>query len=158
MSKKYNTKNIILGIGLIVIVITVFYLLIFNKDHLEQSKYRIETDIKWLTMQNDGGSHTNVYYDVDFDNNIIIKTSQSYYANLGGNPEIKTQEIYKKELNFKIKKDLKKVLKKTLTKEDINETNNYHCFVIYDLDNEKTICNEDTIKKIKKVLNSADNL
>jgi transcriptional regulator of heat shock response len=145
------------------VIIVALYLCFFNKSDYSfelnsKNKYKIETDMQWITMQNDGVSHTNIYYNADFDNNDISKVEEIYQANLGGKPKITISKIYEKEIDFNLQKDLKSLLDEIMEKEDINESKNYNCFIISTLNNEKRIYNINTIKKINNILKLIDEL
>ena len=114
--------------------------------------------MQWLTMQNDGGSHTNIYYDIDLENNIISKIEEDYHANLGGTPKITVNKIYEKEIDFKIQKELKSLLDEIMEKEDTNESKNYNYYIVTTVDTEKNIYNINTIQKIKNILELIDKL
>ena len=105
-----KNKIIILSICVVLLVVVLF-LFIFGKSKTD-NKYIIQTDMKWLTMHNDGGSHTNIYYEVDFNKNIVVKKEEVYKANLGGTPETNKSTIYEKELDAKISSADYKILMK----------------------------------------------
>ena len=114
--------------------------------------------MQWITMQNDGGSHTNIYYNIDLDNNIISKVKENYKANLGGIPEFTIDIIYEKEIDSGLRKDLKSLLDEIIEKEDINESQNYNFFIIYTMNYKKNIYNKNTIEKINTILKQIDQL
>lgn len=138
-----------------------------NKDEKEESKYEFEldspnkyivtTDMKWYTMQNDGGSHTNQYYQIDLDNNKVRKIQEAYKANLGGTPSTTYSLEYEKTIDSTNNNEIKNILDDILTKEDIKEDNNTF-YSIETLNNSKNIYNLDTINQIKDLLNKIDNL
>lgn len=123
-----------------------------------QNKYTIITDFRWMTMQNDGGSNTNIYYQIDLDNNIISKVLEDYKANLGGSPKEEKNVIYIKKIDTNIQEEAKSLLNEIITKEDINETNNYEFFTISSLNTKKDIYNVNTIKNINQFLSKIDEL
>lgn len=125
---------------------------------LTSDTYKIETDMRWFTMMNDGGSNTNEYYYIDFDENTVARILEGYTANLGGTPETSTNVYFKKQMDADIQEEIKIMLDKVLEKEDVNETRNYHPFTISTLGYEKTIYNEDTIQEIKDVLRKIDEM
>ena len=123
-----------------------------------QNKYIITTDSRWITMQNDGGSNTNIYYQVDLDNNIICKVVESYVANIGGTPEKRKNIDFTKRIDNNIQLEVKDLINEVITKEDINESSNYSFYTIEVLNNIKKIYNVNTIKSIKTLLNRIDEL
>lgn len=122
------------------------------------NKYTITTDLRWFTLQNDGGSYDNIYYQIDLDNNIISKINESYRANLLGTPSTQKDIIYIKKINTNTQSELSSLLNEIITKEDINETNNYNFFTIETLTNKKSIYNVNTIDSIKSLLKKIDEL
>ncbi len=130
---------------------------IFELD--SKDKYIIVTDSKWLTMLNDGGSNTSIYYQIDLDNNIISKVQEDYKANLlEGTPSTKTNVIYIKKIDTNIQKEVRALLTEIISKEDINDSNNYHPFTISTLNTEKVIYNKNTIESINVLLKKMDEL
>ncbi len=123
-----------------------------------KNKYEVITDMRYLTMLDDGGSNTNVYYEIDLDNKIISKIQEVFHANLMGTPSTDKKNIYTIKINNSIKKEIDNLLDEVKTKEDINDTNNYNFFTIKSLNFEKNIYNEKTIEKIKKLLKKVDDL
>lgn len=161
MYKKSKMLMIFIFSIILILTIGTLYLYFFWKSDYtfelnSENKYRIETDMQWITMQNDGGSHTNIYYNIDFDDHVISKIVEEYQANLGGKPKTTINEIYSKELDFKLQKDLKSLLVEVMEKEDINETKNYNFFTITTLNTEKIIYDLNTIEKINNILELID--
>ena len=128
---------------------------VFELD--SKNKYTIVTDLIWETMQNDGGSHSSIYYQIDLDDNIISKVEENYHANLGGSPNTEKSIIYIKKIDTNIQEEIKSLLNEILAKEDINNTHNYHFFKILSLNGEKYIYNINTIEKINNILKKIDN-
>lgn len=129
---------------------------IFELD--SRNKYTLTTDSRWKTMQNDGGSNSSIYYQIDLDNNIISKIQEDYHANLGGSPKLEKNVIYTKQIDPNIGKEINSVLTEIITKEDINETHNYNFFTILNLHTEKNIYNIKTIENINNFLKKIDEL
>lgn len=121
-----------------------------------KNKYTIITDMRWLTMQNDGGSRTSMYYEIDLDNNIVSKIQEDFQANLGSAPNTEKSIVYTKKIDSNISEDAKLLLEEIVTKEDINETHNYNFFTISNLSDEKNIYNTNTIKNINNLLKKID--
>ena len=129
---------------------------VFKLD--SKNKYTITTDLRWKTMQNDGGSHSSIYYQIDLDNNIISKVQEDYHANLGGTHSQQKNVIYIKKIDTNIQSEVKSLLNEIITKEDINETHNYNFFTIKSLDAEKYIYNVNTIESINSLWEKIDEL
>lgn len=164
MGKK---SKIFIGVLVVLVVIAIAIALYFsfcnNTEEAtfkldSENKYKIQTTMKWLTMQNDGGSHTDVYYNLDFDANLITKVSETYKANLGGESETTINELYTKTLDEETKNELKTLLVDLIEKEDDNEEGNFVFVVIYNLENKKTIYNVDSIERINTILEKIDNM
>lgn len=168
-SIKVNLFTIILIILLLIIIIVCLILYknqnsntdiantndySFNLD--SENKYIITTDSKWKTMQNDGGSNTSIYYQIDLDNSIISKVQENYHANLTGSPRTEKNIIYVKKINTDFQEKLNSLLNEIITKEDINETHNYNFFTISSLNFEKQIYNKTTIENIYTLLEEID--
>ena len=109
-------------------------------------------------MQNDGGSHSSLYYQIDLDNNIISKVQEDYHANLGGTSSKQKSVIYIKKIDTNIQVEVKSLVDEIITKEDINETHNYNFFTNSRLNNEKDIYNINTIENINVLLKKIDEL
>ena len=159
---KNKSSKIILIISLIILGLGIIcwfgknYL--FNKENDEISgKYTIITDMRWITMQNDGGSHNSIYYEIDLDNKIITKIEEAYRANLGGTPTTKKSALYTKKINDSLVNETKELIEEIINKEDINNSNNYHSFTIKSSNINKDIYNLDTIKIINNLLTKFDN-
>ena len=70
---------VIITVSVCIASIILLYLKFNTKFEVNTiDKYIFTTDMKWLTMQNDGGSHINIYYQVDLQNNIIKKCQDEY--------------------------------------------------------------------------------
>ena len=121
-----------------------------------KNKYTIITDMRWKTMLNDGGSNTSIYYQIDFDNNIVSKIQEDFQANLGSSSNTEKSIIYIKKIDSNIKEDAESLLEEIITKEDINETHNYKYFTILNLNAEKNIYNSNTIENINNLLEKMD--
>ena len=121
-------------------------------------KYEIITDQKYLTMQNDGGSHENVYYQRDFEENIVVKHEDFYHANLGGAPTTDEKTLFIRYIPSDLSEELEKQLKEVMTNEDIDDGTNYEPYTIKTKNEEKEIYNYDTIDLLKEFLDELDDL
>lgn len=120
------------------------------------SKFKITTDEKYNTMLNDGGSHTDIYYNIDLDNHIYEKISNSFHANLGGSAKSENKVIYRKYINSEINEEVKNLLNNLKENEDVNDTNNYSPYELKSLNFNKSIYNEKSISELKTVLEKVD--
>lgn len=176
MEKKNNVLKIILAL-LIVVAVVVLVIVFIPKNSTEpaqnpdvesgelftfelsgENMYEVHTDTKWLTMQNDGGSHTDTYYCFDLNNRLVVKVNESYKANLGGTPETTTEVVYEKTLDFVFVETLSPFFEHFLSLEDVSDENNYNAITIRKADVEKDIFNTSMIDEIKEMLNKIDNL
>ena len=131
------------------------------------NKYEITTDFRWLTMQNDGGSNTNIYYQIDLDNNIVTKVEDVYQANLKCKANIKCSPkhqigiIYQKYLgsnNESLKKLLTDIINNPdASKEPSDITDNFNFWTIKSLDLDINIYDRNIIKKLNDMLEKIDN-
>ena len=129
-----------------------------NKENIEISgKYTIITDMRWKTMQNDGGSNNSVYYEIDLDNKTIIKIEEDYQANLGGIPTTEKSILYTKKIDDSLVNETKILIEEIINKEDIKSSGNYNSFTIEGPNIEKVIYNLDTVRRINDLLTKFDN-
>ena len=147
-------KLIILFIIILVIILTFIGIKVLNKDS-DNSTYTITTDYKYLTMQNDGGSNTNIYYKFNPSKGTIKKLEDNYTGFKGY--EYQGKVIYNKAINNNTTKELKDLLNNLISKEDINNPKNYEPYVIKYKDKEKSIYNKDSIKTLREKLEEIDN-
>lgn len=155
-----NKKSIIIVLVTVIIVIAIAFgatMAIYKgKDKNNDINYTIITNSRWLTMLNDGGSHTNIYYEIDLENQNVNKVTESYHANLGGEPKTnKSSDSFK--IDRKLKKELQETLDDIFQKKDINENNNYDFYVLKKDDEEKEIYNEDTINTLEELIAKIEN-
>ena len=121
-----------------------------------EKKYKITTDSKYLTVRNDGGSHLNVYYNIDLDKRIYEKVNEVYKANLGGKPETTILSVYKKYINKELNNEIENLIYNLKENDDINDNNNDMPYKIENLYLNKTIYNKQSILKLKDVLDKVD--
>ena len=81
---------------------------LLNTKINQNQQYTIITNMKSQTMLNDGGSHTNVYYEIDLLNNEIIKYEDHYIGFKGY--EYQGKILYKKNINNDINIELEDLL------------------------------------------------
>lgn len=150
--------TILIAVVILFIGISVYFFYNNHKTTLKldnSTKYVIITDSRWKTMLNDGGSNTNVFYEIYLENNSVTKITESYHANLGSTP--KTD---KKSITIKIDNELSKELYATLSKmfqsDDINNSNNYSFYTIEKQNEQKNIYNEDNIKILKELISKIE--
>lgn len=186
--KDINNKriklNTILIIALIILVFFIgvcIYYIANNKKNLEEKlhvetssgigkpnnytfelndidKFVVTTDMKWKTMQNDGGSNTNIFYQIDCKNYMVTKVKEDYHANLYSTPSTETEIMYDKSLNEKLNDEIKNLLNTIINEEDNNESKNYEPFTIETVNTSKSIYNKETINTIKDMLKKIDEL
>lgn len=87
-----------------------------SKKEVNKNKYIIKTDMKYRTMQNDGGSHTDVYYQIDFSKKVSIKL-QSKYVGFEGY-EYEAKNVNEKNLSDDEVNRLRLIIDEAWTKKD----------------------------------------
>jgi len=112
-------RKIVLAIIVILLIVVIIFIdnIIINKEQYynssdfvldNENKYKIITNMKWITMRDDGGSHTNIYYQIDLNENKVIKCADEYVGFKGYQHEGKI--LYSKQISEKEKQDLKLIL------------------------------------------------
>ena len=128
-----------------------------NKSVVESNKYIIVTDTRWMTMRDDGGSHDNIYYEIDIEKKEVVKIGEYYHANItSGTPTTEKSIFYSITLNDELLKETKDLIDEITKKEDIDIDKNYNFYTIKSSNEEKDIYNRDTINDIKILLNKYD--
>ena len=115
------------------------------------SVYTVTTDTQFLTMQNDGGSHMNVYYQIDLQNNTVTKFEDKYVAFEGY--EYQGKIIYSKNLSKDEAGNLLNILEEMISKKDTEidlSSSDYKYYAISSKDYEEIAVNDYTL--IKKFL------
>ncbi len=150
-------KKKLIVLFIIILIIILKGIKVLNKE-LDNNIYTITTNFKYLNMQNDGGSNTNVYYEFNPNKKSIKKLEDSYNGSIkGGHYDYKGKEIYNKTINNKTTKELKDLLNDLISKEDVNNPKNYEPYTIKYKDKEKSIYNKESIKLLKGKLEEIDN-
>lgn len=126
----------------------------YIKETNNYYNYKIITDFQYKTLQNDGGSHINVYYQVNLKKNKIIKYEDKYVGFKGY--KYKDKIIYEKIINNSINSKLKTIIEDLIAKEDINDKNNYSPYVIEFDDIKKEIYNSESIDLLENILTLID--
>ena len=145
---------------LIIVVIFVGASVIIIKNNTKKMNtastyYKVTTNTKWITMENDGGSHTNIYYEINIDKSTVRKTEEIYEANLGETPKTTKTIVYTKRMDKELNNKSKKLLDTLLNKQD-KKGNNYSFITIETKEIKKNIYNESSIKLVDKLLNECD--
>ena len=102
MTLNKKKKILIYGMGILLVYLmwmTLHMLFVTNrKDYNidEQVKYLLITDVHQNTMLNDGGSHTNQYYEINFKNMSVVKYEDKYKGFEGY--VYKRKKLYEKNL------------------------------------------------------------
>ena len=159
--KSKNTK-IILIISVIILVLGLACWVITSslskKETVKTSReYKIITDMRQKTLQNDGGSYYSIYYLINIDNKTVKKIGENYHANMIGTPTTEKKVLFTKKINNDVIKEAKKLIEEIINKEDINNSNNYSSYTIESSNIKKDIYNVDTIKDINSLLSKFDN-
>lgn len=116
--------------------------------------FKIITDVKFRTLQNDGGSHINIYYLVNLKKNKIVKYEDKYVGLKGY--EYKDKIVYEKYIDDTINTKLQDTILDLTTKKDINKKNNYNYYTIEDGNNEKIIYSDESIEALENIFSIID--
>lgn len=126
-------------------------LLILND--ISDSSYIVTTNIRWKTMQNDGGSHTNVFYIIDMDTGSVIKKRENYDAKTKNKD---SSVVYKKKIDDNLLEKSKEVFDNAIS--DVTIRDKTYDFYTIEYNNvESYIYNKDTIDSIESILTEIDN-
>jgi predicted metal-dependent hydrolase len=110
-----------------------------------------------MTTKNDGSSYMNVYYQFDFDNNIIGRVVENHPSKYSSDQTVKKEEINKK-VDDNLKKEARELIDYIINTTDTNIDGNYRYYTLESSDLEQTIYNTDTINKIKAIFIKVDNI
>ncbi len=94
-------------------------------------------------MQDDGGSHTNIYYQIDVDNSQVIKCEDKYVGFKGYEYEGKI--LYKKTLNETELKDLTILINNMIEKKDEEKDFSINNYELSTIDYEKIIVSDESL-------------
>ena len=158
-----KNKKILIIISILIIIAIIIMLIIYNKKNSEEysnftldsdSKYILTTNAKIFTMQDDGGSHINDYYQIDFDNNQVTKCEDKYVGFKGY--KYKGKILYTRNLNEDEINELKFLIDEVITKKDDGQntsTSNYNYYTLSTKDYEDiSIYDETIINKFESIL------
>ncbi len=175
MDKNTLDKDTIVKLliaGLVVIVIAMLILIIvvvnnFNKkpgvvdgytfDINSGTKYKIITDAKIMTTKNDGSSYMNVYYQFDFDNNIIGRVVENHPSKYSSDQTVKKEEINKK-VDDNLKTEAKELIDYIIDNNDKKNDVGNRYYELEGAEVKKSIYDSDTINKIKEIFIKVDNI
>lgn len=141
-------------IGVIIVLLVAIGGLAFLRT-LDSNKfawqYKVTTDSKWTTMENDGGSNTNVYYLINFTDRQIQKCEDHYFGPMH-KYDYQGKVIYQKTLSEKIAVKLQEILDKAWEDGDDSE-GTYEFYAIEHPDGEsRYIYSKSQISQIKLYL------
>lgn len=128
----------------------------FITDKSISYDYKITTDYKYITMQNDGGSNKNIYYLVSLGEKKIIKCEDSYIGFKGY--EYKDKIIYEKRIYDDTIQELSLLIKDLFNKIDVGGERNYSPYTIEVNGDKKTIYNSESINALKNIFESIDDM
>ncbi len=158
-----KNKRILIIISILIIIAIIIMLIIYNKKNSEEySNFTLDSDLKYIlttnakifTMQDDGGSHINDYYQIDFDNNQVTKCEDKYVGFKGY--KYKGKILYTRNLNEDEINELKFLIDEVITKKDDGQntsTSNYNYYTLSTKDYEDiSIYDETIINKFESIL------
>lgn len=89
-------------------------------------QYKVTTDAQWKTLQEDGGSKTNVYYLIDFDKRQVQKCEDKYFGPMRSY-DYQDKIIYEKKFDEQFAQKLQETLDKLWQSGDLVEgTTSYY--------------------------------
>lgn len=122
-----NKKVLIFGVILVIIICLLFG----YKIYTDRNIYTFVTDYKYQTLIEDNGSYISLYYEVNLNNNKIVKKSDSYVANKGY--EYKGKIINTFNINDAESDSIKKIFDKIIADKDKSidySASNYKYYVL----------------------------
>lgn len=125
------------------------------------NKYILHTDERFLSMQNDGGSHTDLYFEIDLDNNKITKVIDDYKVEtIDSKMKMNktSTKVYVKDIDSNFSKELKTFLDSLNTEIDESGESTYEYYTIEGRSFAKNISSTTTIDKIKSMIERIDNI
>lgn len=126
-----------------------------NKNN-EDKIFKITTNEKYNTIQNDGGSYYSTYYLINITKNKVSKYADKYVGFKGY--EYQDKLIYTKNFNDEIISELANTIEDLFNKDDINEPKNYSPYILKINNIEKSIYNKESIDTLEHILTNIDNL
>lgn len=123
-----------------------------NKFELDnENKYILTTNMKWLTMRNDGGSHDDVYYQIDLNTNIVKKCEDVYVGFKGY--EYRGKVLNQKTLNKTEKDALEGIFESVITNIPEEEKLNLNYYELSTCSGDKiNIYDENTLSTLVEIL------
>ncbi len=138
---------------LVVILIGVVFFTFAKSRKSSSIFYTIVTDTTYLTMENDGGSNYNVYYEIKDDT--VLKLEDHYVGFQGY--EYKRKVLYQKQMSSELKKDVVELLERLFEQDDVRGEDDFKPFVIQNSNlPEKTIYNQVSISSLRTILKRID--
>lgn len=151
-------KTAMVMIGAIVALIVAIGGLTFLRN-INQNKfswqYKLTTDSKWITMENDGGSNTNTYYLINFTDHQIQKCEDKYFGPMH-KYDYQGKVIYQKTIDDKTATKLQELIDKFWKDGDTTE-GTYDYYSIENSDGDiRYIYNRSDISQIELYTNKID--
>lgn len=120
-----------------------------------RNKYRVTTDSIMLTMMNDGGSYTSVFYQIDLENNITCKVEEFHPSKLEKDQVAKKTKTIKK-IDDNLNSEIRSVVNKVIMRTDSKSEGQYNYYILESLNREKKIYNQESIKDLRELLIKID--
>lgn len=120
----------------------------------ETGEYVIVTDMKYLTMQNDGGSHTSIYYEINGDT--VIKLQDEYVGFVGYKYQGKV--LYQTKTKDEVLEKLKTLLDNMISNGSEEPSGSFAPFTIKRNEEEVILFHEEKIQEIKELLKQIDQI
>lgn len=158
MRNKIDTIIAILITIIIILLIILIFKIINNKVQYSKfvlnssSKYIVTTSSKFLTVEDNGSSNTNIYYQIDLEDKKVIKCEDKYVGFEGY--KYKGKIIYSKNLDEDTTKNLKDLIENIIeTKDKEKDLSNYNYYTLSSLEHEDIkIIDLSIIEKFEKLV------
>ncbi len=107
------------------------------------NKYIITTNTRFLTMQNDGGSHTNIYFEIDLNSNNVSVREDKYVGFKGY--DYKRKELKNKKLSDEEAREVKTIIDGLIENPKEIEAGNFSYYTLTVKDKEDIKFDDTTI-------------
>lgn len=118
------------------------------------NKFVIVTNSKYMTMQNDGGSYTNIYFDINLNDKKVIKKADKYVGFEGF--EYEGKEIATKDLSSDEVTELKKIVDEVVKSKAEEKENDFTYYTLKYNNKEYKIFDKEIIDKITSIVEKKD--
>lgn len=123
-----------------------------------ENKYTIITDMRFKTLRNDGGSYDSIYYQIDLDNNMVMKIREIYNANLGGEATLEVKTLFSRRIEESTAKKIQSIIEELKATEETEEDRDgiYTYYTLVGLDLKNDYFAPSNIKKLNSIIEMID--